>query len=459
MKLCLLWVAFGLASAAFGCGSPRGGQASDGAVGGAGNSSGMNGGATDSSGSSGAGSGAPPSGGASGAAHPAAEAGAETAGGARSGGGTAGADGGALPFAPLDLNDITILAPLPASRDRPILLRASDLADDGTGLVPQAFVDRLLGGGPFGAAVGTFAPFFQYLQLVAVRFDLCDRHLPGTCPEPEDARLRLVFQPLLDPSSAQDIGLHAFYVIRRDEIAGAVAELRELATLAPAQSGALRVSPALSAANPEPYAAALRAFVRRYGGESRLARLTMNARDLNFDGLAWTLRGLEKKADTFTEMAIPGVSESGVKTSEVVFFSGGSSYTATPTTDTPSGLQVALSQAAFERADATSQGASLAALAQVDDPLSTTAETVACVACHVSTVVLSARGASAGIDPRTLPNRYASQFELSTAAGMSAQTPQTLRALGYQALQPMISQRVVNETAQTLTEIEQRFPR
>ena len=33
-----------------------------------------------------------------------------------------------------------------------------------------------------------------------------------------------------------------------------------------------------------------------------------------------------------------------------------------------------------------------------------------------------------------------------------------IRALGYVGRQPLISQRVVNDTAQTLTEIEQRYP-
>ena len=61
-------------------------------------------------------------------------------------------------------------------------------------------------------------------------------------------------------------------------------------------------------------------------------------------------------------------------------------------------------------------------------------------------------------DPLTLPGHYNSAFDLGIAGGQSAQTPTTLRALGYLAKQPMISQRVVNDTAQTLTEIEQRYP-
>ena len=72
--------------------------------------------------------------------------------------------------------------------------------------------------------------------------------------------------------------------------------------------------------------------------------------------------------------------------------------------------------------------------------------------------MLSARTAATAIDPLSLAGRYTSKFDLSTAGGKSAETPTTIRALGYIQRQPMISQRVVNETAQTLAEIEQRFP-
>ena len=56
------------------------------------------------------------------------------------------------------------------------------------------------------------------------------------------------------------MGFHAFYTIRNDEIPSAVAAMRDLAMTAPAQTGALRVSPALSAVAPEPYATKLRAL-------------------------------------------------------------------------------------------------------------------------------------------------------------------------------------------------------
>ena len=64
---------------------------------------------------------------------------------------------------------------------------------------------------------------------------------------------------------------------------------------------------------------------------------------------------------------------------------------------------------------------------------------------------------SASIDPLTLPGRYTSKFDLSTAGGAST-TRSVTRALGYIEMTPLISQRVVNETAQALSEIEQRYP-
>ena len=382
------------------------------------------------------------------------------------GGGTNPTDGGpdgrpssrdAGPYYALEMNDVTILAPLPSSSATPVLLLGTDLADDGTSLVPLALFDRLvkaraLGGGEPAQAI--LRPEARgRLHLVAVRFDLCDRQLPGECPEAEDARLRLVFQPLFTDGLAQDAGFHAFYAIRNDEIDGAVAALRDLAATVAPQPGALRVSPALSAANPGPYAKKLRAFVKRYGGETRMVRLTVNAQPEIFSQVRWELRGVEKKGDAFVDIQIAG----STAISESVFFGGSPGYDVKPATDTPPGLAGAIAQNRFDTADAATKRDYLAALVAVENPMTNTAETVACVACHVTTVVMAGRVQTSFIDPLTLPGRYTSKFDLSTAGGKSAEST-AIRALGYIARLPMISQRVVNDTAQTLTEIEQRYP-
>ena len=445
----------GLLALAVGCGS----KAATGGAGGGGS-----GGGTGAAGAAGAQAGAA---GTTGGAGTAGEAG--TTGGAgtdgiagaagATGGGGSGGNGGAIPFYPLDMNDVTILTPPPQSIATPVLLRGTDLADDGTAFVPRALYDPLVTSPTGGSVVTGVEPHkviekYDRLHLIAVRFDLCDRHLAGACPQDEDGRMRLVFQLATDGSGAEDVGFHAFYAIRNDEIAGAVAALRDLARAAPPQSGALRVSPALSAADPTAYATKLRAFVKRYGGETRLVRLTMNSLNQNFSQITWEFRGVEKNGDAFVAIPIVG----STATSEQVALSGMPGYDAFPIADTPPGLLGASRQYMFDAADAETRRGYLAALTAVDNPLSHTAETVACAACHVSTVVLNARAMATAVDPLTLPGRYTSTHDLSIAGGQSAQTQNTLRALGYLGTQPMISQRVVNDTAQTLTEIDQRFP-
>jgi hypothetical protein len=216
----------------------------------------------------------------------------------------------------------------------------------------------------------------------------------------------------------------------------------------------LRVSPALTAANPEPYATKLRDFVKRYGGEGRAVRLTMNAQNLRFASLVWVLRGVEKKGDAFVDITIVGATQNA----EMVTLTGNPTFVVKPVADTPAGLLGAITQTTFNAADTDTKRAYLAALAAADNPLTHTAETVPCVACHVSTVIMNNRAASTAIDPLALPGRYTSRFDLSTAGGVSAQNQNTLRALGYVGNNVLISQRVVNDTAQTLGEIEARFP-
>jgi hypothetical protein len=290
--------------------------------------------------------------------------------------------------------------------------------------------------------------------------------------------MRLVFQPLDDgqltlstqeeagsTALAFDIGFHAFYTIRNDEISSAIEALRALARMAPPQAGMLRPSPALLSASKDGYATMLRSFVRRFGGDSRLVRLTLNALPVgSLD--RWILRGVEKKNGAFVDINMVNSTVITVDSSPIADeitltllpYDPFVMYFVRPETDTPLGFASAISPALPLDPDAGPNLVSLAALAAVENPLLNTAQTVACVACHVSTVVMNARASSAGIDPTMLPGSYTSNYDLSVAGGQLPNTPHTLRALGYLHDLPMISQRVVNDTAQTLTEIEQRYP-
>lgn len=173
--------------------------------------------------------------------------------------------------------------------------------------------------------------------------------------------------------------------------------------------------------------------------EGRGSRETPNQIPRRCDD-AQLFSGVEKRGDDFVDIAIVG----STAISERVFGSGETGFTATPVADTPPGLQAALSQSTYEAADTTQRRDYLGVLAAVENPMRNTAETAACVACHVSTVVANVAATKWGIDALTLPERYTSTFDLSIAYGKTAETHVT-RALGYRYTQPMISQRVVNK--------------
>jgi hypothetical protein len=75
----------------------------------------------------------------------------------------------------------------------------------------------------------------------------------------------------------------------------------------------------------------------------------------------------------------------------------------------------------------------------------------------VATFLTARRAATTGVNPAALAGRYTSPYDL-TVDTIAARDPRVLRALGWAASLPAISQRVANDTAQVLDEVERRFP-
>lgn len=345
----------------------------------------------------------------------------------------------------LGMNDVTMLLPLPAGGAPPTLLRVDG---PGAALVPRALYERL------ALAPGDVVSRYEDLHVVAVRFDLCDRIRPEPCREDRDGQLRLVLQPV-SAGAALDVALHAFYPIPRAELPGVVDELRGLSRLqGEPYASPLKVSPALSGQRAG-YADGLRALVTRYAREDRLLRLTLFAQHARAAALNWAFRGLERRGADYEDMVIPGVRAPAQR---VILLGGDVSYDVTPAVDEPSGLTLALAAPRFQAASADARRQALAALAAVESPRAHTAETAQCVACHVSSFLTGRRAAAAGVAPEAIEGRYGSTYDLSIGAGISAGNERSLRALGWFFTMPALSQRVANETAEVLAEMEHRFP-
>lgn len=342
-----------------------------------------------------------------------------------------------------------MLVPLPAALDQPVVLRMT--GDGGPELVPRALFASLV------TDPGDVLDPFESFHVVGARIDLCDRSTTEPCDPAADGMLRLVLQPLAGtPPTASDVALHAFYPIPNGELASVVQDLRVLAGIQDLPTATqLTVNPGL-ANNFSGYAPRMKLLVTRFASADRLFRLTLFAQDARTAAVNWSLRGVVRDGAGFVPIAIPDV---GASEQHVLLLGPDTTYDTNPLANLPTGFSTALYSDAFAAADATARTFALESLAVVQNPTRHTPDTVQCVSCHVATFLLDHRIAAAGIDPQQVAGRYTStSFDLSTSAGISRTNNRSLRALGWLGREPAISQRVVNETANVLDELERRFP-
>ncbi len=341
----------------------------------------------------------------------------------------------------LGLNDVTFLLPLES-------LDAGSPFPAASALLPLASFTRLTTAEP------VVTTSLDRLRLVAFRFDLCDRATPTPCADDADASLRLVLQPVFaTPPLVEDIALHAVFPIPRVEVPAVVDELRALAAQQDVpRSAALTVNAAFLA--DRDYRAKLGAFVGRYARAEHLQRLTLFGQETQHAALVWIFRGEELGQGSLQPITIFGV-DAGSQ--EVLLF-GGDSYQVTPLADAPPGFSRAVMEPDFRNSSPGAQRESVQGLLAVDNPTLHTSQTAQCVSCHLSTTLLAPRATDAGLDVTALPERYtAAPFDLSPSGPQTARS-RTLRALGYFGSTALVSQRVINETAHVLGEVEARFP-
>jgi hypothetical protein len=357
-----------------------------------------------------------------------------------------------VPSRALGLNDVTFLFPLPESEALPVVALMSGTGAPGTALVDEDLFDRVV-----TTPADVLADYADF-HLVALRFDLCDRANGEPCPVDADGVFRAVFQPLAGEDGARDIALHGFYPIPNDDLPAVVAALRALAALQdePVDS-ALAVSPAFGGPAEDAFRTALRDLVLAYAAADNLSRLTLFAELPLTQPLDWVFRGVELVDGDFADIVMV---DSDVTQQTVLLAPLGEevTYGADPLPAEPEGFSLALADQAFASASEPEQNSALEALAAVDNPLSYTSNDVQCVTCHTSTALQKRRGTMAGQDPLAVDGAYASDYNLSIEGSDAADSKGSLRALGWFGKSPKISQRVVNETAHVLGEIDARFP-
>ena len=308
----------------------------------------------------------------------------------------------APPGRALGLNDVTVLVPLPATVDEPVL---ATIVGVDRPLIEHGTVEWLVNP-DIGAKNGLPIAYADF-HVVGLRFDLCAREGPGPCAVGADGQLRVVLQPLYPTATgvfAHDVGLHALYPIPAAELPAVIAELRALAALADVpRTARLGVSPALVAAVPG-YRERLRELTLRFARRDRITRLTVLGQEATSAAFAWILRG----GDLVDGRLLAG---------------GNAVFATEPVADAPRGFATAINGATFGAATRAEQEQALAALIELADPTRHDPSTVQCLGCHVATHLTARRATALGVDPRL--GAYASStFTTLLACGDNSATTQ-----------------------------------
>jgi hypothetical protein len=348
----------------------------------------------------------------------------------------------------LTLADVSVLVPLPASLDAPGHLAPTSAGARGE-LLPKGVYDEI----PEFPVEPAQGLDYDAMRVVGIRFDGCHPR-PDGC----EAQIRLVMQPVSALGTSRDSALHLFYRLDDAELPELVRELRRLRELAPeVAAGPLDVHPALVAQGVGGvYGAALSEVVLRFAGEQNLVRMTFFLRAPPLQEV-WFFGGFERIDGALEVMEIAGLGKSNqqVLRPEV---EEGYDYDVNPLSSVPAVERPLLSTATAAAVSEEQRSAAFGAYLRLLNPRLVAPDDVSCAGCHVASYVLDQTKLTHGLDPADFADTFAIEGHDLGLRGGALQTPSSLRAFGWFKRDPMISQRVVNESAVVVDDLEQRFP-
>lgn len=348
---------------------------------------------------------------------------------------------------PLRMSDVSILFPIPSSPAAPGHLGPTTTGGRGP-LLPRDVFDAA----PTFPVRPTEGLDYGRMRAVGVRFDGCFQ-VPSGC----EAQIRLVMQPITDDGGTRDSALHLFYHLTDEELAEVVAGLRHLQSLSPeVEGGPLDVHASLIAQGMEgAYAQGLVELILQHAGEQNLTRMTFFLRAPPINDV-WFFGGVSRTNGKLEPLDIVGVGKSNQRvildTTE-----GGFTYDFTPVETKPEDTNLLLSSERIRGSSEAEMKTALEAFARIENPTTHGADALPCGGCHVSTAVTTAATTHLGLDVKDVSGAFTSTHDLGLK-GEAASTPRSLRAFGWFGKRPMISQRVVNETALVVDDFETRFP-
>lgn len=346
------------------------------------------------------------------------------------------------------VHDVSFLYPLPPQAQRTSLLGAASAGARGP-LLPA----DLYGGLPPLDLLTPNLESYHLFRVVAVRLDPC---FPGLGVVDEAScknQLRLVMQPVVPQVGTQalttsDTALHLFYALSRVELADVLAQLVELRRASGVADGPVGVHPALARDGVEgAFARGARSLLLAHAGRENLTRITFMA--LEQVGQAWRFGGFEVEGGALRPMLIPlvGVKEQTFQNLDLKgrTFERAATYPASPAEDD---LRLLLDPTALEAASPAARLVAYKHALRIENPTAHSPDTIDCATCHVASPARRFAEATYGLSAEG-PERY-SHPAGAPLAGATGTATNELRAFGYFGVQPSVSPRAVNETAEVV---------
>jgi hypothetical protein len=360
-----------------------------------------------------------------------------------------------------DVNDVSVLFPLPTQAQSASLLLGLDAAGKGGVLLSSAHYDQMVTARQIQLAYADW-------RVVSFRFDTCglDSAQPGRCLP----QLRLEVQPLFPFNQARDEALHLIYNLDSGQLDNVLSDLRTLKMTSPATTSgaALGIHPGLAAAGLDSdYARSVEAFVLKYVGEPNLVRVAalLTRQEIALQD-TWIFAASSVDATgTLTPLTIPGVAATSMTLtatrdpSQPPQFPGGIPKPGAPLavlTPAPSGtdhLDLLLSVSAMQNAaDADLQSAVDVAL-RLEHPTAHNPFDVDCASCHMASRQLAIAETVRGFNTDGNPNKFVippgvtGTFTTNEVPGDPLTVRYFTKAFAYADGSPSFIERTVNESA------------
>lgn len=359
--------------------------------------------------------------------------------------------------AQFDLNDISLLLPLPRNGEESLMWSPRTQGGQGPLLPGSVFsvLPRIT------MDLDQQSLYEKYLKVVSIRLDPCFHE--GAAPAPCQRQIRLVWQPLVFEGGAWttlDAAMHTFYVLNDSEWQQLLAALAPANGRSPTAGLPLQMHPILAREGFRgPFWQRLAPILLKSIGERRLVRAT--AMVVNPLGTVWFFTGVNVASGKTAAIPIPRIGDAtqgffaNSERDDVTEFRAAMS----PAPEEEPLFKALLKNSRAARVNlspAELQAAARSAL-QMENPRLHNPGTMDCASCHAAHTV-SAWAA------KNFPQWNWSQLfgpDFYRGLGNPANTTvgpgrvKVLRAFGYFDRDPIVAPRTVNETSEALRMILQ----